>query len=975
MVSNPNIVIGLRDIVGGAILQQRTCVVLNQEATQDEVRKAIRIFMRKHPEIFWFSHQYRFDESSSTLYLKYNFIPKKKDFFSKEIDNSVSFLFQPDRLKNLSELEKVTYVYKWIVNNTTYNEYSSFNQTIYSVLINRNSVCTGYAKTAQYLLSILGIESELVFGKFHADKSDGGRHGWNIVKIDDDWYHVDFCLADPSLKHLLNKDESPIEFDGLLWNYFCKPTEYILRNRSIEFLEQYPDCNKEILKRFKIALAKPLRQLAVCKSDSGSTAKVYLDSFNKNQVIKISRHDSSLIENEYRILNQLDGCKHVNQLIDHKDNGLVLEQLTSWSELLNSHYYHPNEEQLKNILIQLAEGLKECKEKGVTYSDIHYNNVFVTKNGLYKWGDFGIAYPSTLDGEMPLNMLGDDGIAIGSRWFMAPETYRDGIFTESSAIYSLAMLAYFVMNDMRPPFWDNKKEEVEVFKNIHNSNIEIPTPKLGYNELWEFLKGTCLCKDFNNRLLYLSDFRDALKCGLLYSNCHQILLALKRNHLKAKLASGGKITLKASGDLFDKTVDKPINIALPKGKLIGDEHLIDSNILNGEENPDLDSFATTDSQPTWSSIDNQNWVDTDSYAQTCSFTPAPVPPATSQLSERIPVHQPHTALTPTSFHPTKGEVKSNKQPHRKKFGFGSLIQSALSSVSEVLYDILVDRVAVCACNSSYVEDEISTDLDNHTEETDDISTCLYAPSEVIPNKSFIIRVYMYLPNEQDVIDSKIKEIDPTAVKKEYKPLDIPVKNGDKLSVQLDLSDGVECKNTSKTVTWRGHYTDCSFIAKLIDANQDSIEGTAYVLVNDVPAGEMLFTIDVVETKPRELYTRVESHRFSKIFISYAHQDESQVRGIAEGCKMLGKDYFFDRHSLQAGDIFKDKILDYINDADLFVLCWSKNAAESEWVQIEREHALRLIREGKSSLSIYPLCLRPEAPLPIDMSGKYNFGTL
>lgn len=256
-----------------------------------------------------------------------------------------------------------------------------------------------------------------------------------------------------------------------------------------------------------------------------------------------------------------------------------------------------------------------------------------------------------------------------------------------------------------------------------------------------------------------------------------------------------------------------------------------------------------------------------------------------------------------------------------------------------------------------------------------INACVFAPAEVRHNKTFIIRVYMYLPHEQDMVDSKVKEIDPYAVKKEYKPLDLPVKEGDKLSVQLNLSDGVECNKLTKTVIWRNHYTDCSFMTKLIDINQECIEGTAYMLVNDVPAGEMLFTIDVVDADPRELYTKVDSRRFSKIFISYAHQDESQVRGIAEGCRMLGKDYFFDRHTLQPGDIFKDKILNYIESADLFVLCWSKNAAESEWVQIEREYALQLIREGKSYLSIYPLCLRPEAPLPEDMSDKYNFGTL
>ena len=360
-------------------------------------------------------------------------------------------------MKHLSDLEKVAYVYKWIVNNTTYNEYSSFNQTIYSVLINRNSVCTGYAKTAQYLLGMIGIQSELVFGKFHADKSNGGRHGWNIVKIHDDWYHVDFCLADPSLKHLLNSDETPIERDGLIWNYFCKTTEYVLKNRSIEFVNSYPECVKSLDGCFTITLAKAQERTAVCKSDSGTSAKVYIDSFDKDSVIKKIRNNPHLIDNEVKMLQRLKGCKHIVKLKGRIDDGVVLEQLSPWSELLNSHYYHPNEAQLKGIIIQLTEGLIECKNKGITYSDIHYNNVFVSKDGTYKWGDFGIAFSSTADGHLPSQMIGADGVALGSRWFMAPETYRDGIFTESSAIYSLAMVAYFVMNNMHPPFWTNEE--------------------------------------------------------------------------------------------------------------------------------------------------------------------------------------------------------------------------------------------------------------------------------------------------------------------------------------------------------------------------------------------------------------------------------------------------------------------------------------------------------------------------------------
>lgn len=256
-----------------------------------------------------------------------------------------------------------------------------------------------------------------------------------------------------------------------------------------------------------------------------------------------------------------------------------------------------------------------------------------------------------------------------------------------------------------------------------------------------------------------------------------------------------------------------------------------------------------------------------------------------------------------------------------------------------------------------------------------IYSSVFTPAQIQPMNTFIVRVYLYKQEESEPVDAKVKSIDPNAQKKEYKPLDIPVKKGDKLTVRLKMSDGVILESDTKTIIWHNHFSDCSFMAKLTDILADNVFGTAYVYVNGVPAGELLFTIDVVVSQPKNLYAKVESRRYSRIFISYSHADEIQVRGFAECCRALGTDYFFDRHTLQAGDIFKEKIFHYINNADLFVLCWSKNAAESEWVQIEREHALSLIKEGKTKLFIYPLSLKPEAPLPLDMSDIYNFGTL
>lgn len=884
----------LENIIENAIRDHKIKVMIPSGTPTDEVRKIIRIFMRRHPEVFWFSHQYEFDITSGTLYFKYNFSRRKKDFYVKEIDKAVNSLFQPKKLLHLSDLQKVSYVYKWIAQNTTYNEYSSFNQTIYSVLINRNSVCTGYAKTAQYLLGLLGVKSELVFGKFNLDASVDGRHGWNLVKIENNWYHVDFCLADPKLGHLLNQDEDPIIIDGLLWNYFCKSTEYILKNRSIEFLSAYPECTGSIDLISKVTLLCPEVQAIVCKSDSGSSAKIFLDSFDSQSVIKIARSNQSLIENEALILNILKDCRHIIKCKGHNHLGIKLEQLIPWSELIGSHYYIPGEERLKKIFIQLTEGLIECRNKGITYSDIHYNNIFVGKDGIYKWGDFGIAFYSKPDGQLPSFMLGEDGKPLGSRWFMAPETYYYHVFTESSAIYSLAMIAYFVMNDMRPPFWKNNQknnnvDEESIIRRLNGEFIPLPCHACDYPYI-----ARQICQILNaNRFERLQSFEDFIAI-LLDNECHR-------------------------RDCF---IENRENIDGPSKEGICDYDGITSTSFKENITIGSDVYART-------GYGGVNVDDNDIFAATVCNTVAP--------NSEVDSHVGYNCFPPLA--PAVLQPKISTSP---------------------LMDNLIETYGPAQSESLRQEE---------------INGCLYAPAAVRPQKTFIIRVYLYRIDEKDIVDSKVKEIDSTAVKKEYKPLDLPVKYGDKLTVQLNLSDGVNCKETVKSIVWRNHFADCAFFAKLIDAEQESIEGTVYTYVNDLPAGEMLFTIDVVDSISKELYAKVEARNYSKIFISYAHQDENQVRGIAEGCKMLGKDYFFDRHTLLAGDIFKEKILNYIDNADLFVLCWSKNAAKSKWVQIEREYALRLIQERKAKLSIYPLRLKPEAPLPIDMSEKYNFGVL
>ncbi len=64
------------------------------------------------------------------------------------------------------------------------------SSTPYGALIYGEAICMGYTTTFQLFMDMLDVESIIVTGS-----SDGEDHAWNMVCVDDKWYHVD-CTWD-----------------------------------------------------------------------------------------------------------------------------------------------------------------------------------------------------------------------------------------------------------------------------------------------------------------------------------------------------------------------------------------------------------------------------------------------------------------------------------------------------------------------------------------------------------------------------------------------------------------------------------------------------------------------------------------------------------------------------------------------------------------------------------------------------------
>ena len=267
-------------------------------------------------------------------------------------------------------------------------------------------------------------------------------------------------------------------------------------------------------------------------------------------------------------------------------------------------------------------------------------------------------------------------------------------------------------------------------------------------------------------------------------------------------------------------------------------------------------------------------------------------------------------------------------------------------------------------------------IDRFKTENVEVYSSIFAPAEIKRKSHLQVQVYLHLYEESEKVKSLAKESDKNAERRDYIPLSLKLKKGDKVDVEFNVYGETRLASEHKSIIWQGSFTKCSFdyfVPKDIDVEELSCE--ANLFVNGAMIGEMRFITQIVNV-PRNLNPEILSHRFNRIFISYAHQDAQQIKLLALAYKAQGVDYFYDRESLGPGDVYKEKIFDYIDSSDLFVLCWSKNAATSDYVAIEKGRALLRaypqLSQRDATLKICPISIEPRADLPSDMKGVYNF---
>lgn len=282
----------------------RDYVADNKENFAQEVSVAIAAFINDHPEVFYIESQY----STYTLsgfngdigYIKLNYTESTLE----DVNSKIEIIKQKIQeyitgTENLSDYEKELYIHDKLAQSVTYSDLEDLPRAYHTAegpFLENIGVCDGFTKTLQILYDQLGIDSIIVLGVL-----DDNPHAWNLVNIEDNWYHVD-----------LTSSRSIIEETGIITHaYFNLSDERMKKIATFDNPELLPkadslDYNYYIYNDYVVYSTDDM---------SGKLNEIYQDFKDKNYIEfylegNVSENISSILVSLRRIeSNFLDGSK------------------------------------------------------------------------------------------------------------------------------------------------------------------------------------------------------------------------------------------------------------------------------------------------------------------------------------------------------------------------------------------------------------------------------------------------------------------------------------------------------------------------------------------------------------------------------------------------------------------------------------------------------------------------------------------
>lgn len=216
---------------------------------------------------------------------------------------------------------------------------------------------------------------------------------------------------------------------------------------------------------------------------------------------------ASDIVKEFEIMSKLKGITNIvsyqrHEIKKHEDGigcdiYIEMELLTPLDQYMKDHTLTGRD--VIQLGIDMCTALERCQKFRIIHRDIKPANIFISEQGDFKLGDFGIA--KVLEKHTALDLSKK-----GTYNYMAPEVYRGEDYNFSVDLYSLGIVLYKLLNFNRIPFMPNypakqTRDDMAHALARRMRGDKLPYPAQDHSRLADIILKAC---SFDARMRYSS---------------------------------------------------------------------------------------------------------------------------------------------------------------------------------------------------------------------------------------------------------------------------------------------------------------------------------------------------------------------------------------------------------------------------------------------------------------------------------------
>lgn len=241
-----------------------------------------------NPELFYVnSDEIPYSYNSGHAVINFNFLYNMAEInnITRNIQGKTQILMQKLYDKNYNDFDKEKEIHDFLARNVEYDNTQDTDPVFHNIvgaLLNGTAVCSGYSKAFKYLCDLANMSAVYVSGEAINPAGILESHAWNIIKINNDCYHVDVTW---------NSCQS-ITKDTVCYNYFNISDAY-MKTDHIWDMQNYPRCN--------------LTSDIIPYITSGSDFKNYIITQVKNKNRNFSMRVNKKFNDDKEVLGRISG--------------------------------------------------------------------------------------------------------------------------------------------------------------------------------------------------------------------------------------------------------------------------------------------------------------------------------------------------------------------------------------------------------------------------------------------------------------------------------------------------------------------------------------------------------------------------------------------------------------------------------------------------------------------------------------------